>query len=96
MKQVPFGSHARRKAALSAIPKRKQSEKLAISLEAALAADVRRAARQEAGNVSACLSAAARQRLRHLAAGEALKAYEAEHGAITEDELAEAGRQWRG
>lgn len=75
--------------------KRVASAKLAVSFEGGLAADVQRAARkQTAGNVSAWLAEAARDRLRFEAGRDVLRNYEAEHGAITEDEIAEVQRQW--
>ena len=71
------------------------ARKLAISLDADLAKDVQRAAKAEArGNVSAWLAEAARQRLRQLAARQALKVFEAENGDITEAELRQARRSW--
>lgn len=71
------------------------SEKLAISLERSLAEEVRRAAeRDTAGNVSAWLSEAARDRLRLAAAREALESFEARAGRLTAAELAEADRVW--
>jgi len=69
--------------------------KLAISLESQLADEVQRAAESEAqGNISAWLAEAARQRLQHLAAREALEQYEADAGPITDRELAEARALW--
>jgi hypothetical protein len=44
--------------------------------------------------VSAWLAEAARDRLRQRALGEAIAAYEAEHGVIADEELAEAARLW--
>lgn len=74
---------------------RMPAKKLAISLEGQLAKDVERAAKVEAqGNVSAWLADAARLRLRQLAAKEALQAYEAEAGEITDSELDEVRRLW--
>jgi metal-responsive CopG/Arc/MetJ family transcriptional regulator len=71
------------------------ARKLAISLEDDLAKEVQRAARAEArGNVSAWLAEAARQRLRQVAARQALKMFEAENGEITETELRRARRSW--
>jgi hypothetical protein len=71
------------------------SKKLAISLDDELAKDVRRAAKAEArGNISAWLAEAARLRLRQVAAKAALRAYEAEAGAITAEERREVRRQW--
>jgi hypothetical protein len=71
------------------------ARKLAISLDDDLAKEVQRAARAEArGNVSAWLADAARLRLRHLAARQALKAFEADNGEITEAELRRVRRAW--
>jgi hypothetical protein len=71
------------------------AKKLAISLDNQLAKDVRRAAKMQAhGNISAWLADAARLRLRQVAAKEALRAYEAEAGEITADELRQARRLW--
>ena len=77
------------------VQKARSSKKLAISLEGTLAARVRRAAKvQAAGNVSAWLAEAARDRLRLEAGQQLLKEYEATHGALTPAELAEAERLW--
>jgi len=71
------------------------TKKLAISLDRQLAKQVEQAAKVESrGNISAWLADAARLRLRQLAAKQALEAYEAEAGVITEDELAQARRLW--
>jgi hypothetical protein len=71
------------------------SEKLAVSFDRSLASKVRRAAgRRSAGNVSAWLAEAARERLRLEAGHSFLKDYEAEHGSITAAELAGIRRQW--
>jgi len=71
------------------------ARKLAISLDDRLAKEVRRAAKAEArGNISAWLADAARLRLRQIAAKEALRAYEAEAGEITDDELRQVRRLW--
>jgi hypothetical protein len=71
------------------------ARKLAISMEGQLAKQVERAAKVESrGNISAWLADAARLRLRQLAAKQALQAYEADAGAITEDELAQVRRLW--
>ncbi len=71
------------------------SEKLAVSFDRGLALKVRRAAgRRSAGNVSAWLAEAARERLRLEAGHSFLKEYEAEYGAITKAEMAGVRRQW--
>jgi hypothetical protein len=72
-----------------------RSKKLAISFDGGLAAQVQQAAkRQSAGNVSAWLAEAARERLRLEAARQLLREYEAEHGAISSERIAEVERQW--
>jgi hypothetical protein len=77
-------------------PKRKvPSKKLAISFDGRLASEVQRAAqKQAAGNVSAWLAEAARDRLRVEGGRQLLKEYEAEHGAITDERIAEVEREW--
>jgi hypothetical protein len=75
--------------------KRPGSEKLAISFDRGLALKVRRAAgRRSAGNISAWLAEAARERLRIEAGVLFLKEYEAEYGSITDKEVAEVRRRW--
>jgi hypothetical protein len=75
--------------------KRVASKKLAVSFEGGLADRIQRAAtEQTAGNVSAWLAEAARERLRLQAARTLLHEYEAEHGVITKDELAQIEREW--
>ena len=74
---------------------RATSTKLAISFDGGLAAQVQRAARSHsAGNVSAWLAEAARERLRHQALTDAIAQYEAEAGVITDDELTAVRAQW--
>jgi hypothetical protein len=69
--------------------------KLAISFEGNLAAQVRRAAKkQAAGNVSAWLAEAARERLQLQARRDLLEEFEARHGPITDAELAEVEKRW--
>jgi hypothetical protein len=71
------------------------SEKLAVSFDKRLAASVRKAAHTSAaGNVSAWLAEAAREQLRLEAGRSFLKDYEAEHGVVTKDELAQVRRRW--
>src|SRR5205814_7810612 len=75
--------------------RRPTARKLAVSFEAPLADLIQRAASREThGNVSAWLADAARQKIRQGALAEAVAAYEAEHGEITDHELAEVCRQW--
>lgn len=72
------------------------SEKLAISFEPTLAQDVRDDAEQTAsGNVSAWLADAARAKLRQRKLREAVDEYEAEHGAFTSEEKAQADALWQ-
>jgi hypothetical protein len=79
----------------STTKRRVTSTKLAVSFEGGLAVQVQRAARSHsAGNVSAWLAEAARERLRRQALADAITAYEAEGGVITEEELATVRKQW--
>jgi hypothetical protein len=74
---------------------RARSTKLAISFDGGLAAQVQKAAlSHSAGNVSAWLAEAARERLRHQALTDAIAQYEAEAGVITDDELSAVRTQW--
>ena len=92
---LPAPMDVRRPAAKAKKARGGSTTKLAISFEGDLAVQVQRAARnQTAGNVSAWLAEAARKRLRLEAGRQVLKEYEAEHGAITEAELAETERLW--
>jgi hypothetical protein len=71
------------------------SKKLAISFDGRLASEVQRAAQKDsAGNVSAWLAEAARDRLRLLGGRQLLKEYEAEHGPVSEEQIAEVEREW--
>lgn len=75
--------------------RRPSARKLAVSFEAPLADQIQLAASQEThGNVSAWLADAARQKIRQRALAEAVAAYEAEHGEITNEELTEVRRAW--
>jgi hypothetical protein len=66
-------------------------QKLTISFPPELVAQVRDVAE---GNVSSWLADAAERKLRRLRAGELLRAYETEHGAISEEELAQVRVDW--
>ncbi len=68
--------------------------KIAISLEPDLADDIALAASRECTSVSRWLAAAARERMRHQAALDAVKAYEEESGAFSEEQLERARRSW--
>jgi hypothetical protein len=67
-------------------------EKMSVSFELELGEAIRTAARGTGQSVSAWLAEAARDRLRLEALGEAVRAWEDEHGALTEAELARAER----
>ncbi|MGH2607556.1 MAG: hypothetical protein ACRDHF_00585 [Tepidiformaceae bacterium] len=69
--------------------------KLAISLEPELAEDIAEAASRERVSVSKWLSEAARAQIRHQAALDAVKAYEDEFGAFTDEQLERARRSWQ-
>ena len=78
-----------------AAKRRTPSKKLAISFDGRLASQVQRAARKKsAGNVSAWLAEAARDRLRLEGGRQLLTEYEAEHGAISEALIAKVEREW--
>jgi hypothetical protein len=67
--------------------------KIAISLDQELALEIETAAEDETGgNVSAWMAEAARDRLRKRIGRQLVSEYEAEHGAITPEELAAASR----
>ncbi len=66
-------------------------ERLTVSLEAALASEVRDAADADAQNVSAWMAEAARRQLAARGLRDVVSAWELEHGSFTEDELV-AGR----
>jgi len=67
-------------------------EKMSVSFEVELGSDIRQAAEAEGKSVSAWLAAAARDRLRSEALGDAIREWERVYGEITEEELAEANR----
>ncbi|CAN5558395.1 hypothetical protein BH24CHL9_BH24CHL9_13300 [soil metagenome] len=65
-------------------------DKLSISLEASLAAEVRESARRSGVGISSWLSDAAAAHLRAKALDEFLEEWQADHGRITDDELSHA------
>lgn len=68
--------------------------KIAISLDQELAHEIETAAEDETGgNVSAWMAEAARERLRKRIGRQLVAEYEAEHGAVTPEELAAASRK---
>lgn len=74
-----------------------ETKKLSISLPGQLADEVRAlAASQAEGNVSAWLARLAEREVRRQQSLEAVREWEAEHGELTKEELAEARRFWRG
>ena len=79
----------------SAAGKRPTAGRLAVSFERSLEKQVRDAAAKEAaGNVSAWLADAARERLRLDAGRQLVTEYEVRHGKISQEALAEVERQW--
>jgi hypothetical protein len=69
-------------------------EKLSISVERDLAAQVRAAAKSQGASLSAYVADAVAHRLRLEEGRRVLAAWEAEHGEITERERAAARRSW--
>ena len=65
-------------------------ERLTVSLESELAIAVREAADADEQNVSAWLAAAARRQLANRGLRDVVEAWEREHGAFSDDELAAA------
>jgi hypothetical protein len=63
------------------------SEKLSISFDARLAAEVRESASQEGESVSSWLADAAMTKARQRTLREALDAFAAEHGALSDAEI---------
>ena len=72
------------------------SERLTVSLDPDLAADVRAAAEADSRSVSSWLADAARRRLLTRGLGTLLDEWEAEHGVFTPAELAEARTRLKG
>jgi hypothetical protein len=67
-----------------------QVDRLSITLDPKLGAAVRRAARRAGMSLSAWIAAATADRVRNEILGQALDEWEAEDGAFSEAELAEA------
>jgi len=63
------------------------SDKLSVSFDPALAATIREAAADEGVSVSQWLAGAAEAKARRRHLRQALDAFAAEHGALTEDEI---------
>jgi hypothetical protein len=67
-------------------------ERLTISLDAGLASEVRAAAAEGSGSVSAWFADAARTQLARDGLPAVIRAWEAEHGPLSDDELTRARR----
>jgi hypothetical protein len=65
-------------------------EKMSVSFDLALGEEIRASATRAGQSVSAWLAESARDRLRIEALGEAVAAWEQEHGPLTEAEVADA------
>ena len=65
-------------------------DRMSVSFEATLGAEIRRAARADGVGLSPWLAEAAARKLRADALREFLDDWEAEHGAVTPEELARA------
>lgn len=76
-----------------AMPRGKPAIKLAITMDADVHASVLRAAEAEGSNLSAWLTAAAKQVLRVRDGLAAVTEWEAEHGPLTAEELGAARRR---
>ena len=68
------------------------AEKLSVSFDAELGAAVRAAAKLSGGSLSAWLAEAAAAKLRAESLAAYLDEWEAEHGAFTDEEMAQAAR----
>ncbi len=71
-------------------------DKLSLSFESSLAKRIRRAAKSSGQSVSAFVADAVGHRLRLEAAKRLIGEWEAEHGEISERELAGVRKRWRG
>lgn len=75
------------------MPRGAPASKLAITVDRDVHAKVVRAAAEDRMSVSAWLTAAARQAIRLREGLSAVEEWEAEHGAFSEEELAEARKR---
>lgn len=71
-------------------------EKFAVSFPPELLAQIRSDAETHGESLSGWLLDAAARKLRAIAARAALESFEAQHGEISEEELAEVRAQWPG
>jgi hypothetical protein len=92
-RSAPAGGVARRGAAR---PRPQGTRKISVTVDAAVLDDVKRLLRRVGGNLSAHVSETLAQDLRHRRLLELIEEYEAEHGVITEAELAEVRAKWQG
>ncbi|MEX0784519.1 MAG: hypothetical protein WD557_17925 [Dehalococcoidia bacterium] len=70
-------------------------KKMAISVEPDLADEIVCAAGREKVSVSRWISEAAREQIRRQASLDAVKTYEEEFGAFTDEQLERAARSWQ-
>jgi len=70
-------------------------DRITVSVPPEVGRAVREAARREHLSVSSYVTSVLEEKLRNVLLGSALDQWEAEHGAFTEEELAEA-RRWLG
>lgn len=70
-------------------------DRISITMDPQLGAAARKAAKRAGISLSAWLTRAAADRIRNEALGRALDQWEAEHGALTADELAAAAKDLR-
>lgn len=71
-------------------------DKLSLSFESSLARRIRRAAKSSGQSVSAFVADAVEHRLKLEAARSLMGEWETEHGEISERELADVRKRWRG
>jgi len=71
-------------------------DKLSLSFESSLARRIRRAAKSSGQSVSAFVADAVEHRLKLEAAESLIGEWEAEHGEISEREMAAVRKRWRG
>jgi hypothetical protein len=75
---------------------RARTRKISITVDAAVLDQVKRLLRRSGSNLSAYISETLAQDLRDRHLRALIEAHEAEHGVITEAELAEVRAKWQG
>jgi hypothetical protein len=75
---------------------RARTRKISVTVDAAVLDEVKRLLRRSGGNLSAYISETLAQDLRDRRLRSLIDAHEAEHGVITEAELAEVRAKWQG